>query len=314
MSAKTQTILPLENSSNVALYPADPSSRRSRRRRGRGEVLGAQPLGQIGGAFNRAKLANGTTENRGGESTLGNLVAEVQRWATEAPESGSAEIAFMNPGGLRADMTGTGTGPFPRTLTFKQAALVQPFANTLVNMDLTGAQIKTVLEQQWQPRDSLNRLLTRPFLRLGVSEGFEYTYSERIVTEFPLDNPATPDVDESLTSYQGRYGTVTGMWLNGVPIDPAATYSVTVNSFLATGGDNFFELNNGAGKRDTGKIDLTAMVDYMAEFADDDAASGRLRAARRRRHLPRRRSGHVPPDVDRRVRREVVGHVDGRRR
>ena len=65
------------------------------------DVLGAQPLGQIAGPFNRAKLADGTTENRGGESTLGNLVAEVQRWATDA-ESGSAQIAFMNPGGLRA--------------------------------------------------------------------------------------------------------------------------------------------------------------------------------------------------------------------
>jgi 5'-nucleotidase len=268
VSAVAQNILPLENASNVANYPADPTvAQIAADAAAAADVLGAQPLGQIGGEFNRAKLANGTTENRGGESTLGNLVAEVQRWATEAPESGSAEIAFMNPGGLRADMTGTGTGSFPRTLTFKQAALVQPFANTLVNMQLTGAQIKTALEQQWQPRDSLNRLLTRPFLRLGVSEGFEYTYSERIVTEFPFDNPATPDVDESLTSYQGRYGTVTGMWLNGVPIDPAASYSVTVNSFLATGGDNFFELNNGTGKRDTGKIDLTAMVDYMAAFA-----------------------------------------------
>ena len=268
VSAVSQAILPLESPSNVALYPADPTvAQIAADAAAAADVLGAQPLGQIGGEFNRAKLANGTTENRGGESTLGNLVAEVQRWATEAPESGSAEIAFMNPGGLRADMVGTGTGSFPRTLTFKQAALVQPFANTLVNMDLTGAQIKTALEQQWQPRDSLNRLLTRPVLRLGVSEGFEYTYSERIVTEFPFDNPATPDVDESLTSYQGRYGTVTGMWLNGVPIDPAATYSVTVNSFLATGGDNFFELNNGTGKRDTGKIDLTAMVDYMAAFA-----------------------------------------------
>ena len=57
--------------------------------------------------FNRAKLADGTTENRGGESTLGNLVAEVQRWATREPESGAAQIAFMNPGGLRADMVGT---------------------------------------------------------------------------------------------------------------------------------------------------------------------------------------------------------------
>jgi 5'-nucleotidase len=264
VSAKTQTILPLATGG----YTPDPVvAGIVSKAVADSDVLGAQPLGQIGGAFNRAKLANGTTENRGGESTLGNLVAEVQRWATEEPESGSAEIAFMNPGGLRADMTGTGTDPFPRTLTFKQAALVQPFANTLVNMELTGAQIKTVLEQQWQPRDSLNRLLTRPFLRLGVSQGFEYTYSERIVTEFPLDNPATPDVNESLTPYEGRYGTVTGIWLNGVPIDPAATYSVTVNSFLATGGDNFFELNNGAGKRDTGKIDLTALVDYMATFA-----------------------------------------------
>ena len=59
-------------------------------------------LGKVGGAFNRAKLADGTTENRGGESTLGNLVAEVQRWATSTPEAGAAQIAFMNPGGLRA--------------------------------------------------------------------------------------------------------------------------------------------------------------------------------------------------------------------
>lgn len=267
VSAKTQAILPLENSSNVALYPADPVvAQIAADAKAAADVLGAQPLGQIGGAFNRAKLANGTTENRGGESTLGNLVAEVQRWATETPESGAAEIAFMNPGGLRDDMAGTGTDPFPRTLTYKQAAVVQPFANTLVNMQLTGAQIKTVLEQQWQPRDSLNRLLTRPFLRLGVSQGFEYTYTERTAIEYPLDNPATPDINESLTPYEARYGTITGMWLNGVPIDPAASYSVTVNSFLGTGGDNFFEFANGTGKRDTGKIDLNAMVDYMAAF------------------------------------------------
>ena len=55
----------------------------------------------------------------------------------------------MNPGGLRADMVGT-AGGYPATLTYKQAADVQPFANTLVNMRLTGAQIKTALEQQWQ--------------------------------------------------------------------------------------------------------------------------------------------------------------------
>lgn len=205
------------------------------------DVLGAAPLGQIGGAFNRAKLANGTTENRGGESTLGNLVAEVHRWATSAPESGAAQIAFMNPGGLRADMTGTGAGAFPRTLSYKQAATVQPFANTLVNMQLTGAEIKTALEQQWQPTGA-----SRPFLRLGVSKGFRYTF-----------DASKPEGSR-----------ITGMWLDGTPVTPSATYSVTVNSFLAAGGDNFPAFAGGTGKRDTGKADLQAMVDYMAAQTD----------------------------------------------
>ena len=77
----------------------------------------------------------------------------------------------MNPGGLRADMVGNTPAGYPATVTYKQAANVQPFANTLVNMDLTGAQIETVLEQQWQPAGA-----SRPFLRLGISEGFTYTY------------------------------------------------------------------------------------------------------------------------------------------
>jgi len=274
VAAKTQKILALEHpvtvgttTTWVADYPADPEvAAIADAAASQADVLGAVPLGTIAGAFNRAKLANGTTENRGGESTLGNLVAEAQRWATEQPESGSAQIAFMNPGGLRQDMVGSNEAGYPATLTYKQAAVVQPFANTLVNMQLTGAQIKTVLEQQWQ-RDSLNKVATRPFLRLGVSEGFTYTYSQQNVTEFQKDDPKTTDVDESTISYTAPKGTVTGMWLNGAPIDPAATYSVTVNSFLSTGGDNFFELANGTSKRDTGKVDLAAMVDYMAAFA-----------------------------------------------
>ena len=82
------------------------------------------------------------------------------------PGVGSAQIAFMNPGGLRTDMVGTGARCVPADLTYKQAADVQPFANTLVNMKLTGAQIKTVLEQQWQAGGA-----SRPFLKLGISKG-----------------------------------------------------------------------------------------------------------------------------------------------
>jgi 5'-nucleotidase len=268
VTAKAQNVL------GIQTFPADPAvAAMVLKAKNEAEVLGAAPLGKIAGAFNRAQLAtiNPTTglpnENRGGESTIGNLVAEVQRWATEKPESGGAEIAFMNPGGLRADMVGVdpGNGTYPRTLTYRQAANVQSFANTLVNMTLTGAQIKAVLEQQWQ-RDAFNALATRPFLRLGVSEGFEYTYTQKPVLETQRDNPSTTANEEGL-QYTAPRGTITGMWLNGEPIDLAATYSVTVNSFLATGGDNFRELNNGTGKRDTGKVDLAAMVDYMAAFA-----------------------------------------------
>jgi 5'-nucleotidase len=207
-------------------------------------VLGSVELGKLGGGFRRAYLANGTTENRGGESTLGNLVAEVQRWATAAPESGSAQIAFMNPGGLRQDMVGNNAAGYPATLTYKQAAVVQPFANTLVNMKMTGAQIKTVLEQQWQ-RDDKGVVPSRPFLRLGTSAGFLATYDA--------------------TRPEGSR--VTSMWLNGNAIEPATTYSVTVNSFLASGGDNFRGFATGTAKRDTGKVDLQAMVDYMAAKA-----------------------------------------------
>lgn len=208
------------------------------------DVLGAVELGKLGGPFRRAYLANGTTENRGGESTLGNLVAEVQRWATSTPEAGAAQIAFMNPGGLRQDMVGNNAAGYPATLTYKQAAVVQPFANTLVNMKLTGAQIKTVLEQQWQ-RDDKGGVPSRPFLRLGTSDGFFATYDA--------------------TRAEGNR--VTSMWLNGKAIEPATAYSVTVNSFLAGGGDNFRGFTAGTAKRDTGKVDLQAMVDYMAAKA-----------------------------------------------
>ncbi|SDS05960.1 ExeM/NucH family extracellular endonuclease [Microterricola viridarii] len=199
-------------------------------------VLGAKKLGDITAPFNRAKLANGTTENRGGESTLGNFVADVQLWATQ---SANAQIAFMNPGGLRTDMPYASSGPTDPdgNVTYREAAIVQPFANTLVAMDLTGAQLRAVLEQQWQPAGA-----SRPFLKLGVSEGLVYDY-----------NPAGAS--------GARIGTIT---LNGAVIDPAASYRVTVNSFLASGGDNFTILASGTNRADTGKVDLAAMVDYLA--------------------------------------------------
>ena len=237
-------------------YPADPEVQQIvDEAEDAAAELGAEVLGEVAGPHHRAQRwgvdsetgEETLVENRGGESTLGNLVAEVQRWATETEEAGSAQIAFMNPGGLRADLTGDPEAELPRPLTYQQAAVVQPFANTLVNMQLTGEQIKTALEQQWQ-RDASGDVPSRPFLRLGASAGFTYTY-----------DPELAEGDR-----------ITGMWLDGEAIDLDASYSVTVNSFLAAGGDNFHVFAEGADSRDTGKIDLTAFVDYMAEHATDE--------------------------------------------
>ena len=205
---------------------------------------GATVLGKLGGPFDRARLSDGT-ENRGGESTLGNQIAEIQRSATDA------DIAFMNPGGLRADLDGTNGN-----LTYRQAADVQPFANELTSMTLTGAQIKKVLEEQWS-RDNIDNahanIPARPFLKLGISQGFTYTYHE---VPDPVHAGAT-------------LGVVDAMWLNGSSISLTASYTVTVNSFLSTGGDNFWELANGANIHDTEQTDLQAQVEYMQQYTTD---------------------------------------------
>ncbi len=219
------------------------------------EGPGSVELGSVAAPFGRAQWLKpdggdadtdpDRTDNRGGESTLGNLVAEVQRWATRSEERGAAQIAFMNPGGLRADMISAAQDG---AITYREAANVQPFANTLVNMKLTGRQIRKVLEEQWQPAGA-----SRPFLRLGTSQGFEYTY----------DPKAEP----------GKR--IKTMWLKGKQIQPTQSYSVTVNSFLATGGDNFLTLDKGKDKRDTGMVDLEAMVDYLDAKAGSDALAPR---------------------------------------
>ncbi|WP_127131589.1 ExeM/NucH family extracellular endonuclease [Georgenia sp. SYP-B2076] len=201
--------------------------------------LGSQPLGGLIADLNRARQADGKTENRGGESTLGNAVADVQLWAAQRTNPG-ADVAFMNPGGLRADLKFAASGAEgDGVVTYKEAAVVQPFANTLVTTDLTGEQITQVLEQQWQPAGA-----SRPFLKLGVSDGLFYTYD--------------PDAAAGQR--------ILSVTLDGTALDPAATYTVVANSFLAAGGDNFSTLGKGTNAADTGQSDLTAMVDYLGEF------------------------------------------------
>lgn len=193
------------------------------------DVLGAVTVGTVTSDFLRA-VKPGGAENRGGESTLGNYIADVHQWAT------GADIAVMNPGGIRTDILYGTDG----TVTFRQAASVQPFANSLMTVDLTGAQVIRLLEQQWQPWNA-----SRPYLKLGVSSNVFYTYDQTA----PADAPVISQV-----------------LIDGAPIDEDAVYTVGANSFLATGGDSFTVFRDGTNPTDVGTADLQSMVDWFTEF------------------------------------------------
>lgn len=200
-------------------------------------IVGSQEVGAITADITRAFLPGTTTEDRGSESSLGNLIADIQLWATSNPSYGGlpADIALMNPGGLRQDLLFGADG----VITYGEIAVVQPFANTLFTQVLTGAQLKSVLEEQWQPDGA-----SRPKLHLGVSDGFEYVY-----------DPAA-----------ARGERIVAMYFEGELIQPTDEFRVTTNSFLAGGGDNFDTLELGTERTDTGQVDLAAAVAYFEEF------------------------------------------------
>ncbi|TWX34551.1 bifunctional metallophosphatase/5'-nucleotidase [Frigoribacterium sp. ACAM 257] len=195
---------------------------------------GQEVIGSVGDSFDRAydSLLDSSgipVANRAGESTLGNFVADVQLSATTA---NGAQLALMNPGGLREDLSYVAPDG---AVTYEAAAAVQPFANTLVVVDMTGAEIRQALEQQWP---TATRSTT---LKLGTSAGLTYTYD--------------PTADTG-----SRIGDV---FLEGAAINDAVVYKVTVNSFLATGGDGFTAFANGRAHADSGKVDLQSQLEYF---------------------------------------------------
>ncbi|MGJ4946124.1 bifunctional metallophosphatase/5'-nucleotidase [Bradyrhizobium sp. HKCCYLS1011] len=171
--------------------------------------------------------------NASGESALGDVIADAQLAATAAADKGAAVIAMTNPGGIRTDLTRHENGS---PVTYAEVFASQPFRNQLVTVTLTGADIKAALEQQWHDPK-------RPRI-LQVSRGFSYAF-----------DPAKPD---------GGRIEAASITLNGAPIDPAASYRVTINNYLALGGDNFTAFKAG---RDplTGRFDDEVLFGYLAD-------------------------------------------------
>jgi 5'-nucleotidase len=181
------------------------------------------------------------TANAAGESIMGDVIADAQLAASKDPGFGDAVVAFMNPGGVRADLSfpSSSAGEGDGNVTFGEAFTVQPFGNSLVTMTLTGSQIETLLEQQFVGCPN-----NQPFNRiLSVSEGFTYAW-DSLGAACDKINPDS-------------------IKINGVAVDSTANYRITVNSFMAEGGDNFLVLPLGT-NRLGGAQDSDALEAYFA--------------------------------------------------
>lgn len=194
--------------------------------------IGSVVIGRTSAAITRGYGADSSAGARNNEGALNNLVAQMFH---ETLSNGKKNfIGVQNPGGTRADVNAG-------DITYEEAALVLPFANTLMITDVTGAEFKKVLEEQWQ-RDDKGVVPTRPYLQLGLSNNVTYTY------------------DES----RAEGDRITGIFVNGQPIDPAATYTLGSGSFLIAGGDNFRTVASHPNTRkDSGQIDLQAWVNWL---------------------------------------------------
>lgn len=170
-----------------------------------------------------------------GEATLGRLIADAQ---LEATRGAGAQIAFMNRGGIRTDLRSN-----RGVVTYDDVFAVHPFGNALITLTLTGEQIRQLLEQQWTASDTM----------LQVSSGFEYVW----------DAKATP----------GQRVDASSMKIDGRPLEPAQSYRVTVNEFLAQGGNNFTVLKS-APNRERGVVDVEALERYITAHSPISPPSG----------------------------------------
>ena len=187
--------------------------------------IASQRVGSTTDVLNR-------TTTPAGESTLGRLIADAQLASSQAAGAGG-QIAFMNPGGIRQDLDAG-------DITYSEAFNVQPFSNIVTTKSYTGAQIERLLEQQFVTSAGGTRTLILP-----VSAGFSYTWDSAPEAVGNRIDPAS-------------------IMLDGAVIDPAATYRVTMNNFLGSGGDDFPIFREGTDEQ-TGSDDLVALIDYLGD-------------------------------------------------
>ena len=198
-------------------------------------------IGHIDPVATPSQTISRTADVNGGDSPLGNLIADAQK--VDDSIDGDPVIALMNPGGIRADLVENTEGD----ITYGAAFSVQPFNNLVVSMDLTGAEIKQVLEQQW---NGGNEATNRKILQVS---GLQYTWD---LSEALLPS-ASAIVGDVLVDDDGDPGT------DMVPLVDGDTYRVAMNNFIADGGDNFTVLRDEGENRTTGGLDIDSLREYL---------------------------------------------------
>jgi 5'-nucleotidase len=199
--------------------------------------LANRVIGKIQGDLTRTGTALG-------ESTLGNVIADAQFVATQPAALGGAKLAFMNPGGIRADMRVSDIssgGEAPGEVTYGEAFTVQPFGNSLVTKTMTGDMIRRLLQQQFRAGGVPCLGSTAPAAGrvLQISSTFKY------------------ESDPNAATCADKIGK---MWVSGVEVLPTDSFRVTMNNFLASGGDGFTVFNEGTNALG-GAQDIDAFVD-----------------------------------------------------
>lgn len=216
--------------------------------------VGNQPIADqtadITTAFSGGSFVNGVytkgagvRDDRASESAMGDLVANALRDGIPA-DMGTPDLGIVNPGGLRNEFyyaADTSTNPLNTdgVITYAEANNVLPFINNIWLVDVTGATLKKILEQQWQ-RDANGNVPTRPYLMLGLSDNVTVTR-----------DPSRTEGDR-----------ITSVTIDGQPLSKTKHYTVSTFSFLATGGDNFRAFTEGTSK-DTGLIDRDLWISYL---------------------------------------------------
>jgi 5'-nucleotidase len=199
------------------------------------DIVGAQVVGTVA-----EDITGDASGDRGIETPMGNLIADAILWGMN--ESGAeSDIAFMNVGGIRASfrVNDFSHNEGPGEITYAEAFAVAPFNNLLVRIDMTGDQIRRVLEQQYDPNRG------RPYLHIAGSQGLTYTWDD--------------------SQPQGQK--VSNLELNGVPIDPEGTYRVATLNFLQEGGDSFSVFTEGTNLTG-GPEDLQNLVEFLKAHPD----------------------------------------------